>query len=107
MGKVVVLKEFADKNNFAKKYKVGEELIGFSEDRIANLVKRGLAGEEKEPPLIDIDMAGNYQTIISQVKGFEDVEKLKGYLEAEQSLEKPRVSVVKAIEDRIANLADE
>jgi hypothetical protein len=47
MGKVVVLTEFADKDNFAKRYKVGEELTGFSEERIANLVARGIAGSEK------------------------------------------------------------
>ena len=47
MKKAVVLIEFADKNDFAKKYKVGDELTGFSEERIASLVKRGLAEYEQ------------------------------------------------------------
>ena len=37
---------------------------------------------------------------------FEDVEKLKQYLETENKSEKPRASVVKAIEERIASLVD-
>lgn len=104
MKKVIVLTEFADKDNFTKRYKVGDELTGMSEERIASLVARGLAGQEKEPIVSDIDMSGNYQKIVSQVKTFEDVEKMKQYLETEKASEKPRASVVKAIEERIASL---
>jgi hypothetical protein len=107
MKKVIVLTEFADKDNFAKRYKVGEELTGFSEERLASLVERGIVGYEQEPIVSDIDMSGNYQKIVSQVKTFEDVEKLKQYLEVEKASEKPRASVVKAIEERLASLVEE
>jgi len=107
MKKVIVLTEFADKDNFTKRYKVGDELTGFSEDRIASLIALGIAGYEQEPIVSDIDLSVNYQKIVSQVKTFEDVEKLKQYLETEKASDKPRASVVKAIEDRIASLVGE
>lgn len=104
MKKAIVLIEFADKDNFAKRYKVGDELPkDFTEERIANLEKRGLVGYG-QPAVDDIDLSQNYQNVVAQVKVFADVDKLKGYLEAEQANEKPRASVVKAIEERIANL---
>jgi len=40
--KVKVIKEFHDKNNFGKLYKVGDEVEGFDKTRAANLVKYGL-----------------------------------------------------------------
>lgn len=104
MKKAIVLIGFADKDNFAKRYNVGDELPGsFTEERIANLVSRGIVSYE-QPPLDDIDLTQNYQNVVAQVKAFADVEKLQGYLEAEQANEKPRASVVKAIEERIAKL---
>jgi hypothetical protein len=100
------LTEFADKDNISKRYKVGEELVGFSEERIASLLARGLAGYEREVVDGDIDLSSQWQKVVSMVKGFEDVEKLKQYLETEKASEKPRESVVKVIEERIAILED-
>ncbi len=122
MKRAIVLIEFADKNDFTKRYKVGEELKGFDKERIASLVERGLVGIEKEPnssnktkeedeakspDVVEIDMSGNYQRVIAQVKQLDDIEALKHYLEIENTGAKPRVSVVKAIEERIASLVDE
>ena len=104
MKKVVVLIGFADKDNFAKKYQVGDELTGMSEERIASLVKRGLAGYEKDIVVTDIDLSLQWQQVVQQVKTFEDVEKLNQYLETEKASVKSRESVVKAIEERIASL---
>lgn len=56
--------------------------------------------------LTDIDMAQQWQKVIASVKAFEDAEKLKGYLTAENATEKPRVSVVVALEARIKELSD-
>jgi hypothetical protein len=109
--RVFVLKEFVDKNNFAKKYKVGEELIGFDEARVADLVKRGLAEYEKEvvsgndlDSVSDINLSDNNMKVIAQIKKFEEVEKLKQYLESEKVKAKPRASVVAALEARIVEL---
>ncbi|MCL1932763.1 MAG: hypothetical protein FWF53_02975 [Candidatus Azobacteroides sp.] len=47
--KYIVLKEFADKNDFRKRYKPGEELPDtFDEERLANIVKSGLAKVEED-----------------------------------------------------------
>jgi hypothetical protein len=118
--KYIVLKEFADKNNFAKRYKPGDELpVALGEDRLANIVKLGLAKVEDTEagngngtgtgnnPITDIDLKSTAATIMAQVKVFTDVEKLKQYLATEQSAEKPRQTVIKAIEDRLANIVKE
>jgi hypothetical protein len=123
MKKYIVAREFADKNNIAKHYKPGDELPGtFGEDRLANIVSRGLARVEDteagngkgngnstgaENTVTDIDLTANVVTIISQVKGFADIEKLTQYLETEKSAEKPRSTVVKAIEARLADIVKE
>jgi hypothetical protein len=127
MKKYIVLKTFADKNNIAKRYKPGDELpVTFSEDRLENIVSLGLAKVEDSEveaeagngkskgndtgaanTVTDIDLTENAATIISQVKGFADVEKLTQYLEAEKSAEKPRATVVKAIEDRLSKIVKE
>ena len=108
MKKYIVIKEFADKDDFRKQYKVGDELPGtFDEARIANIVNLGLAKVEDDEPVTDIDLTGKSADVIAQVKVFEDVEKLKKYLETEQSAEKPRKTVVEAIEARIANIVKE
>jgi hypothetical protein len=124
MKKYIVLKEFADKNNVAKRYNVGDELpASFGEDRLANIVSRGLAKVEDTEAgngksengnnnqgagntITDIDLTVNAATVIAQVKGFADVEKLTQYLETEKSAEKSRQTVIKAIEDRLAKLED-
>jgi hypothetical protein len=121
MKKYIVLKTFADRDNIAKRYNPGDELPGtFSADRIANIVKLGLAKVEDTKAdsgngnntgtgstVTDIDLTGNVASIIKAVKDFEDVEKLNQYLAAEKSAEKPRATVVKAIEDRLANIVKE
>lgn len=53
----------------------------------------------------DIDMSQQWQKVIALIKVFGDVEKLKGYLAAENAAEKPRVSVVAALESRITELS--
>ena len=102
---IVIIKEFADKDNFAKRYKPGDELPGsFSEERIANLVALGLVKISSENDVTDIDLTGKAADVIALVNVFEDVEKLKQYAEMEKASEKSRSTVVKAIEERIANL---
>lgn len=53
----------------------------------------------------DIDMSQQWQKVISLIKPFGDVEKLKGYLATENAADKPRVSVVAALESRILELS--
>lgn len=48
MGRVVVLVEFADRDCFSKRYGVGEGLFGFDEERIADLVNRGIVKVEED-----------------------------------------------------------
>jgi hypothetical protein len=114
MKKYIVLKEFADKNNIAKHYKPGDELPGeFGEGRLEYIVSCGLARvknteveakPEAESPVAGIDLSAKVTEITAQVREFVDAEKLKQYLEAEKSAEKPRQMVVKAIEDRLSKL---
>jgi len=101
--KVIVLKEFSDKNDLRKKYKVGDVIKDFDEARIANLIERGLAGYEGGA-VSDINISEAVSKVLPQIKVFEDVEKLKLYLTQEKASDKPRETVVKAIEARIANL---
>lgn len=54
----------------------------------------------------DIDMTQQWQKVVAAVKTFEDVEKLKDYLATENSTDKPRASVVVALEVRIAELSN-
>jgi hypothetical protein len=109
MIQYIVLREFADKDDFAKKYKVGDKLpTNFSKERIANIVGLGLAKSMEinadNDMAIDIDLTGSAVEIIKKVKIFTDAEKLKQYLTQEKSAEVPRVTVIKAIEERIVNL---
>jgi len=51
MKKYVVAREFADKNDFIKRYQPGDELPGtFDEARIAHIVELGLAKEAPKVP---------------------------------------------------------
>ncbi|MDR1416322.1 MAG: hypothetical protein LBJ57_02730 [Prevotellaceae bacterium] len=92
--KYIVLKEFADRNNIAKHYNPGDELPGaFGEERLAYIVKMGLAKvENSEAETGKGSESGNPQDAKST---------------AEKAAEKPRQTVVKAIEERIENLAKE
>jgi hypothetical protein len=131
----IAVKEFADKNNFAKHYMPGEELPDtFGEERLANIVRLGLAkvegedelpegedelpegedelpeGEDESPEggdesLSDIDLSEKVTALLPKIKVFEDVEKLKEYLEKEKATGEPRKMVVKTIEDRLAALS--
>lgn len=53
----------------------------------------------------DIDMTQQWNKVTTAVRTFENVEKLRGYLVAENASEKPRTSVVVALEARIAELS--
>jgi hypothetical protein len=103
-----VIKEFRDVNNFAKVYKVGDE-VEFDEARLAKLVKLGLIeGErvEDENTLItDIDLTKMWMQVVSDVKSFTDVDKLKLALETESKADKPRNSVLDALQQRIEELS--
>lgn len=108
--KVTVLNRFVDKDDFSKEYKPGDVVESFDEARIKELTDKGLVEVEgtkaPEPPVIltDVDMTQGWQKIVSDVKTFGDLEKLKAYLEAESKADKPRNSVVSALEARIKEL---
>lgn len=111
--KVKVLSKFVDKYDFSQVYNVGDEVETFDDARIKDLVERGLVEvegkkEPKEPkdPVVftDIDMTQGWQKVLSEIKGFNDLEKLKAYLESENKADKPRNSVVNALDARIKEL---
>jgi hypothetical protein len=117
MKKYIVLKEFADKDNFAKRYPLGSSLpSGFSEERLENIVNAGLAKVVDEKPtekltepnklVTDIDLTEKVVDLLPSIKVFTDAEKLKQYLETEKAAEKPRETIIKAIEAQLANLAN-
>lgn len=55
--------------------------------------------------LTDIDMSLQWQKVIALIKVFGNVEKLNGYLADENKSDKPRVSVIAALESRISELS--
>lgn len=110
--KVEVISPFVDRDNFDKNYKVGD-IVEFEDTaRVSNLVQMGLAKvlmeegsqtgdenkEEKEQTSISA------KDLIAYVGACEDKEELYALLEEEKAKEKPRVSVVKAIEKRVEEL---
>lgn len=106
--KVKVLSKFVDKYDFSKVYNVGDEVDTFDEARIKELVERGLVEVEgkkdTKDPVLDIDLTQGWQKVVSEVKTFEDLDKLKAYLETEKKADKIRNSVVAALEARIKEL---
>jgi hypothetical protein len=116
MKRYIVIKEFADKNYFSKHYSPGDELPeSFGEERLANIVKSGLAkivdteagngnNGSGNSPVTDIDLSEKVADILPKIKVFTDVEKLNEYLETEKAAEKPRETVIKAIQERLANI---
>jgi hypothetical protein len=100
--KLVVIKKFQDKET-KKFYQPGTEITHFSDERAKDVIRRKLVVEVK-PVLTDIDMSKGAKEVISQIADFADVEKLNGYLNAESALEKPRVTVVNAIQARLEEL---
>lgn len=77
-----------------------------SEKVDANTTEQTATGDVDTTPE-EIDMSQQWQKVISLIKSFSDVEKLKGYLAAENAADKPRVSVVAALESRISELSKE
>lgn len=102
-NKVIVLKEFRDIDNFDKLYKEGEVLAISDDERVKSLVERELV-RVVEDEAKEVDLSANAQIIISSVKSFSDIEKLKEYLSLEKESEKPRNTVVEAIEKRLLAL---
>ncbi|GEM_PF-5480529 len=108
--KVVVLQRFGDIKDFTKKYEVGKE-YDFNDERAKSLIEIKLVKPADENPsginltLTDIDMSGSWQKITADVKTFSDLEKLKGYLGTENASDKPRKSVVDALNTRINELS--
>lgn len=108
--KVTILHKFVDKHDFSKEYKPGDVVESFDEARIKELTDKGLVEaegtkESKDPVMLtDIDMAQGWQKVVSDVKTFGDLDKLKAYLDAESKTDKPRNSVVSALEARIKEL---
>lgn len=106
MKKVIVLVEFADRDCFSKRYVVGEELVGFDEDRISKLTERGLVKIENDESNDDSPRIGAAE-LIAIIKETMDVDTLNEFLNAENESEKPRSTVLKAIEDRISKLTEQ
>jgi hypothetical protein len=106
MKKYIVINDFADKDNFAKKYKSGDVLPDtFGEERLAAIVKSGLAKiVDDVNAATGIDLSKGVVDIIAKVKEFNDAEKLEQYLSEEKSAEFPRVTVIEAIEKRLASI---
>lgn len=108
--KVKVLQRFVDKDDFSKEYKPGDIVESFDEARIKELTDKGLVEAEgtKAPQthvvLTDVDMTQGWQKVVSDVKTFGDLDKLKAYLDTESKVDKPRSSVVSALEARIKEL---
>lgn len=108
--KVKVLNRFVDKDDFSKEYKPGDVVESFDEARIKELTDKGLVEaegkkESKDPVVLtDVDMTQGWQKVVADVKTFGDLDKLKAYLEAESKTDKPRNSVVSALEARIKEL---
>ncbi|MDD6934520.1 MAG: hypothetical protein PUI84_04265 [Bacteroidales bacterium] len=106
MKKIIVLVEFADRDCFSKRYKVGEELVSFDEDRISKLAERGLVKIENDESNDDLPRIGATE-LIAIVNETTDVDALNEYLSAENEAKKPRSTVLKAIEDRISKLTEQ
>lgn len=112
--RVIVKNEFADKNQFSKRYSVGEELVDFDEARIQDLVERGLVviegGEDQSQETESnesIDLSKSAKDILGLIKDIDDVEALNVALRAESESEKPRSTVVEALTERISQLTED
>jgi hypothetical protein len=65
------------------------------------------AGNGKGNPAADIDLTAKVADLLPLIKVFSDVEKLKQYIEKEKAADKPRETVIKAIQDRLEALEKE
>lgn len=69
------------------------------------MIKRKLAVEVKTSKVVtDIDLSKGAKEVVSLVVSFTDVEKLNEYLASENAAEKPRSTVVDAIQARLEEL---
>ena len=121
MKKYIVVQEFADKNNLSVRFKPGDELpesITSDEKRLQDIISRNLAaaeGEETTPIVEDeeipqvaegeetIDLIRPAAEVISKVRVFMNIEKLRQYLVNETAAAN-RKTVVDAITARITAL---
>ena len=108
--KATVLKDFLDKENRGLFLKKGEE-IERSEERIKFLADEGLVKsckvkQDKKDiePVEVIDLTKNWQQVIADVNNCSNLDNLKVALEAENKVDKPRGSVIKALNERITEL---
>lgn len=102
--KLIAIKTFKDKET-DELYQPGTEILHFEDERARDVIKRKLAVEVKVPKTVtDIDLSKGAKEVISLVATFTDVEKMNGYLASENAAEKPRSTVVKAIEARLEEL---
>ena len=94
--KLIAIKTFRDKETGGL-YQPGTVISHFDEERAKDVIKRKLAVEVKTSKVVtDIDL--------SLVVSFTDVEKLNEYLASENAAEKPRSTVVDAIQARLEEL---
>jgi hypothetical protein len=100
---LIVIKKFRDKET-KKVYSPKDVISHFDDARAKDVIERDLAKAKEEAPATDIDLSLAAQKVIACVQTFTDVEKLKGYLQQENSSEKPRKTVVEAIESRLSEL---
>lgn len=103
MRKVIVLNEFADRDCFSRRYTVGEELDGFSADRIDELLSRGLVRiEERETDIRHL----NVSDLLPMIAAMTETDQLERLLLLENESDKPRSTVVKALEGRLSHLSE-
>jgi len=104
---IVVIKEFADPNDFSKRYKVGDELTGLDEQCIAYYTSLGIIEVEKDleqdadKELPDSDSSDNWKVVVNQVKAMTDVNELLELYCKEGERKTTRKSVQTAIEERL------
>jgi hypothetical protein len=115
MAKVKVTTRFKDITNPARVFEVGMEVEFADEARVKNLVSRGLVevigepkGDDLKGPAVFgvIDLSAKAAEIVKAIAGETEIENLKSTLEAEGKAEKPRKTVVDALNARIAELSE-
>ncbi len=102
--KLIAIKTFRDKETGGL-YQPGTVISHFDEERAKDVIKRKVAVEVKTSKVVtDIDLSKGAKEVISLVVSFTDVEKLNEYLASENAAEKPRSTVVDAIQARLEEL---
>lgn len=100
--KLIAIKTFRDKETGGL-YQPGTVISHFDEERAKDVIKRKLAVEVKTSKVVT-DLSKGAKEVISLVVSFTDVEKLNEYLASENAAEKPRSTVVDAIQARLEEL---